>query len=114
MSVLVSLFVACYVLSTSNSNLAFQLCIQCKTQTNDKSLRTPACERQNSSFRSTFTIKPGKWKTVRIPWSEFRGHGPGADGTVFEPMLRRLGVVSIGEAKDVVLAVSKVGFYNVF
>lgn len=84
-----------------------------QTQTNDESLRTPACDRQNSSFRSTFTIKPGKWKTVRIPWSEFRGHGPGADGTLFEPMLRRLGVVSIGEAKDVVLAVAKVGFYNV-
>ena len=110
MSVLVSLFVACYVLFCSNLQpIPFQLYMQ-----TNKSLRTPACERQNSSFRSTFTIKPGKWKTIRIPWSEFGGHGPGADGTEFEPMLRRLGVVSIGEAKDVVLAVAKVAFYNVF
>eukprot|EP00578_Thalassiosira_sp_NH16_P002470 CAMPEP_0181135342 /NCGR_PEP_ID=MMETSP1071-20121207/32569_1 /TAXON_ID=35127 /ORGANISM="Thalassiosira sp., Strain NH16" /LENGTH=328 /DNA_ID=CAMNT_0023221919 /DNA_START=163 /DNA_END=1149 /DNA_ORIENTATION=- len=77
-------------------------------------LRTPACERQNSSYRSTLTIQPGRWALVRVPWSEFIGYGPGPDVTPFVPLLRRLGVVSIGEAKnDVVLAVGKIGFYNV-
>ena len=78
------------------------------------SLRTPACERQNSSYRSTFTITPGVWRTVRLPFSDFKGYGPGPDSKQFEPRVRRLAVVSIGEAKDVVLAVAKVGFYNVF
>jgi hypothetical protein len=50
---------------------------------------------------------------VRVPWSAFEGHGPGPDVTPFVPSLRRLGVVSIGEAREVVLAVGKVGFYNV-
>lgn len=51
---------------------------------------------------------------MRLPWSEFEGHGPGPNSTPFVPMLRRLGVVSIGEAKeDVTLAIGKVGFYNV-
>lgn len=78
------------------------------------SLRTPACERQNSSYRSTFTITPGGWTTVRLPFSDFEGYGAGPDTKQFEPSVRRLAVVSIGEAKDVVLAVAKVGFYNVF
>ena len=78
------------------------------------SLRTPACERQNSSYRSTFTIPSGQWTPVRLPWSEFEGYGPGPNSASFVPMLRRLGVVSIGETKeDVILAVGKVGFYNV-
>jgi len=83
-------------------------------QTKTISLRTPACERQNSSYRSTFTIKPGVWRTVRLPFSDFKGYGPGPDSKQFEPRVRRLAVVSIGEAKDVVLAIAKVGFYNVF
>ena len=77
------------------------------------SLRTPACERQNSSYRSTFSFRPGKWATVRLPWDSFDGHGSGPDSTPFVPTLRRLGVVSIGEAKDVTIAVRKIGFYNV-
>ena len=76
-------------------------------------LRTPACERQNSSYRYTFAIPPDQWTPVRVPWSEFEGHGPGPDITPFTPSLRRLGVVSIGEARDVILAVGKVGFYSV-
>ncbi|KAL7435007.1 hypothetical protein ACHAXH_006837 [Discostella pseudostelligera] len=77
-------------------------------------LRTPACERQNSSYRCTFTIPSGQWTPVRLPWSEFEGYGPGPNSTPFVPMLRRLGVVSIGEPKeDVTLAIGKVGFYNV-
>lgn len=76
-------------------------------------LRTPACERQNSSYRNAFAIRPGQWATVRLPWSGFEGHGPGADSSPFMASIRRLGVVSIGEAKDVVLAIGNVGFYNV-
>jgi len=76
-------------------------------------LRNPACDRQNSSYRSTFEIRPGQWATVRLPWDAFKGYGPGCESTDFVPVLRRLGVVSIGEAKEVVLAVAKVGFYNV-
>lgn len=76
-------------------------------------LRTPACERKYSSYRAAFAIPTGKWETVRLPWDAFEGHGSGPDATPFVPSLRRLGVVSIGEAKDVVLAVGKVGFYNV-
>ena len=83
-------------------------------QTKTNSLRTPACERQNSSYRSTLTIKPGGWTTVRLPFSDFKGYGPGPDTKQFEPRVRRLAVVAIGEAKDVVLAVAKVGFYKVF
>jgi hypothetical protein len=76
-------------------------------------LRNPACERQNSSYRSTFEIRPGKWATVRLPWSAFEGFGAGPECTPFVPLLRRLGVVSIGQAKEVVLAVGRIGFYNV-
>jgi hypothetical protein len=50
---------------------------------------------------------------VRLPWDAFAGYGAGPEVTPFVPILRRLGIVSIGEAKDVVLAVGKVGFYNV-
>jgi hypothetical protein len=76
-------------------------------------LRNPACERQNSSYRATFEISPGKWTTVRLPWHIFEGFGPGPQSTEFVPLLRRLGVVSIGESKQVVLAVGRVGFYSV-
>lgn len=76
-------------------------------------LRTPVCERKFSSYRATTAIEPGKWALVRLPWDAFEGHGPGPDVNPFVPSLRRLGIVSIGEAKDVVLAVGKVGFYNV-
>jgi len=77
-------------------------------------LKTPICERQQSSYRGSFAIESGKWAVVRLPWSAFEGFGPGADSNPFVPSLRRLGVVSIGEAKDVVLAVGKVGFFSVF
>lgn len=58
-------------------------------------------------------MRPGSWATVRLPWDAFEGYGPGPDVTPFVPSLRRLGIVSIGEAKDVVLAVGRVSFYNV-
>jgi hypothetical protein len=50
---------------------------------------------------------------VRLPWDAFEGYGPGPDVTPFVPLLRRLGIVSIGKEKDVVLAVGRIGFYNV-
>ena len=50
---------------------------------------------------------------VRLPWDSFEGYGPGPDSTPFVPSLRRLGVVSVGEAKEVVVAVGRIGFYNV-
>lgn len=77
------------------------------------SLRNPACDRQNSSYRATTAVRPGSWATVRLPWDAFVGYGPGPDVTPFVPLLRRLGIVSIGKEKDVVLAVGRVGFYNV-
>ena len=49
---------------------------------------------------------------MRVPWSRFEENGPGPDIIPLIPSLRRLGV-SIGEARDVILAVGKVGFYNV-
>eukprot|EP00574_Skeletonema_japonicum_P003586 CAMPEP_0201714278 /NCGR_PEP_ID=MMETSP0593-20130828/832_1 /ASSEMBLY_ACC=CAM_ASM_000672 /TAXON_ID=267983 /ORGANISM="Skeletonema japonicum, Strain CCMP2506" /LENGTH=275 /DNA_ID=CAMNT_0048203545 /DNA_START=73 /DNA_END=897 /DNA_ORIENTATION=+ len=64
-------------------------------------LRNPACDRQNSSYRATFEVRPGQWATVRLPWDAFEGFGPGPEVTPFVPILRRLGVVSIGEVKDV-------------
>mmetsp|Transcript_32383 Transcript_32383/g.64443 ORF Transcript_32383/g.64443 Transcript_32383/m.64443 type:complete len:309 (+) Transcript_32383:263-1189(+) len=76
-------------------------------------LRNPACDRQFSSYRATFAIRPGQWATVRLTWDSFEGYGPGPSVTPFVPILRRLGVVAIGEAKSIVLAVGKVGFYRV-
>lgn len=76
-------------------------------------IRNPTCDRTRSSYRTTFDIRPGQWATVRLPWDAFEGFGPGPEVTPFVPILRRLGVVSIGEAKEVVLAVGRVGFYNV-
>mmetsp|Transcript_13375 Transcript_13375/g.22816 ORF Transcript_13375/g.22816 Transcript_13375/m.22816 type:complete len:291 (+) Transcript_13375:112-984(+) len=76
-------------------------------------LRNPACDRQMSSYRATFEVRPGQWATVRLPWDAFEGYGPGPEVTPFVPILRRLGVVSIGEVKDVVLAVANVGFFSV-
>lgn len=77
------------------------------------SLRNPACDRQNSAYRATTEVRPGSWATVRLPWDTFEGYGPGPDVTPFVPLIRRLGVVSIGKEKDVVLAVRQIGFYNV-
>jgi len=76
-------------------------------------LRNPACDRQNSAYRATTEVRPGSWATVRLPWDAFEGYGPGPDVTPFVPLIRRLGVVSIGKEKDVVLAVGQIGFYNV-
>jgi hypothetical protein len=56
----------------------------------------------------------GEWTAVRIPWSNFRGYGPGAGETPFDAStLTRAGVVAIGKKMDnVVLALSGFRFYN--
>lgn len=78
------------------------------------SFRNPACQRQFSSYRGTFEIPKSKWKTVRLPWSEFEGYGPGCDSTPFEASaLRRIGIVAIGKEGDVCLGVAGLRFYNV-
>lgn len=77
-------------------------------------LRNPACEKRNSSYRATFQVEPNKWQTIRLSWSDFSGHGPGCDVTPFSPAeLRRIGIVSIGKAMKVNLALSGVRFYCV-
>jgi hypothetical protein len=55
-----------------------------------------------------------KWVKVRIPWSDFGGKGPGAEGTLIDrSMLTRVGVVAIGkEMNHVVLALSSFRFYT--
>jgi len=78
-------------------------------------LRNPACSRQFSSYRSTFHLEnEGEWYTIRIPWSDFIGHGPGSSETPFEESeLRRIGILAIGKEMEVFLAVSDVRFYSV-
>jgi hypothetical protein len=67
----------------------------------------------NASFRSTFALPRGEWTKIRIPWSEFQGHGFGKVENNFDPStLRRMGVVSIGKKVDITLALSSVGFYK--
>lgn len=78
------------------------------------SLKTPDCV-AFASYRSTFELTTNAgWETIRIPWSDFRGKGPGAEDVAFDPSrLRRIGVVAIGREMIVYLAVSKLGFYSV-
>ncbi len=77
-------------------------------------LRNSACLRQFSSYRGSFIVKDNnEWQTVRIPFSSFVGHGPGSSETPFDPSeLRRLGIVAIGKAMEVYLAVAGVRFYK--
>lgn len=76
-------------------------------------LRNPACLRQFSSYRGTFEVRNNEWETIRLPWSSFVGHGPGSENTPFSPSeLKRIGVVAIGKAMEVYLAVSSIGFYK--
>jgi len=76
-------------------------------------LRNPACLRQFSSYRGTFEVRSNEWVTVRLPWSSFVGHGPGSDSVPFDTSeLRRIGIVAIGKAMEVYLAVSSVKFYS--
>ena len=78
------------------------------------SLKTPDCV-AFASYRSTFELTTNSsWDTIRVPWSDFQGKGPGAEDVAFDPSkLRRIGVVAIGREMIVNLAVSKIGFYTV-
>jgi hypothetical protein len=78
-------------------------------------LRNPACTRQNSSYRATFEVKSGRgWKTVRLPWKDFKGFGPGPETTPFDATeLRRVGIVAIGrKIEDLNLALAGLRFYT--
>ena len=77
-------------------------------------LRNTACLRQFSSYRGTFEVENGNdWQTVKIPFSSFVGHGPGSSEVPFDASeLRRLGIVSIGKAMEVYLAIAGVRFYK--
>lgn len=55
----------------------------------------------------------GEWKTIRIPFEEFDGHGPGATEQPFDAArLKRAGILAIGKETDVVLGVSGFRFYS--
>jgi len=76
-------------------------------------LKNSNCLRQFSSYRATFELTQGKWTTVQIPWSKFDGYGWGAVENVLDPSnLRRIGVVAIGKAMDVTIALSSIRFFE--
>ncbi|GKY92406.1 hypothetical protein MPSEU_000211200 [Mayamaea pseudoterrestris] len=77
-------------------------------------LKTSACIRPFSSYRASFQAPSnGQWKLVRIPWSHFRGRGPGAvDQPLDVSTLLRAGIVAIGKPMKVVLGVSSFRFYK--
>jgi len=77
-------------------------------------LRNSACLRQFSSYRGTFSVKKDdEWQIVKIPFSDFVGYGPGSSEIPFDASeLRRLGIVAIGKAMEVYLAVAGVRFYK--
>jgi len=77
------------------------------------SLKTTACAMPFSSYRASFMVPKNDWATVRIPWSEFKGHGPGARDAPFDSShLVRAGIVAIGREMDVTLGVSSFRFYK--
>eukprot|EP00580_Thalassiosira_gravida_P014105 CAMPEP_0201682996 /NCGR_PEP_ID=MMETSP0494-20130426/51901_1 /ASSEMBLY_ACC=CAM_ASM_000839 /TAXON_ID=420259 /ORGANISM="Thalassiosira gravida, Strain GMp14c1" /LENGTH=321 /DNA_ID=CAMNT_0048166763 /DNA_START=95 /DNA_END=1061 /DNA_ORIENTATION=+ len=73
----------------------------------------PSLRKKIFILQSYFWDQNWKMGDGSLSWDEFAGYGSGPDVTPFVPSLRRLAVVAIGEAKDVVLAVGQVGFYNV-
>ena len=77
-------------------------------------LRNPACARQFSSYRATFELPVDTWTTIRLPWSEFVGYGPGCESTPFDASsLGRIGLVAIGKEMDVFLGLGGLRFYSV-
>merc|ERR1711935_891486 len=74
-------------------------------------LKDSNCVRQFSSYRATFELPQGQWKTVRLPWSRFDGFGWGAvENLLDQSTLRRIGLVAIGKEMDVSLALSSIRF----
>lgn len=83
------------------------------TETFNIHIKTADCQRPFSSYRATFSLPQGSWERVRLPWSQFNGKGPGADGVPFDvTALRRLGVVAIGKEMKVFIALAGIRFYN--
>jgi|AntRauTorckE5430_2_1112549.scaffolds.fasta_scaffold03661_6 hypothetical protein len=80
----------------------------------DVHIKNTSCERRFAcSYRATFEVHPGKWQTVRLPFKDFAGHGPGADESQFDRSeLRRLSIVAIGKPMEVYFGVGKVAFYK--
>lgn len=76
-------------------------------------LKNTACTKPYISYRATFVAPTGQWTTVRIPFASFQGKGQGVEGTSFDTKtLTRLGIVAIGRAMTVQLAVAEVRFYK--
>lgn len=77
------------------------------------SIKTTDCLRPFSSYRKAFEIRPRVWEKIRLPFSEFRGNGPGADSTPFDlSCLKRFGIVAIGKPMEVELAIAGVRLYK--
>jgi hypothetical protein len=71
----------------------------------DIRLRTDALSRPWQSFRTSF-VAPGDWQWVHVPFGTFEPHKTDA---AFDPArLRRIGLVAVGRAFEVDLAVSRV------
>jgi Complex I intermediate-associated protein 30 (CIA30) len=78
------------------------------------SLKNDDCLRQFSSYRATFSIPLGEWRTIRLPWSKFQGKGPGAESKALDATtLRRIGVVAIGREMEVSIGIGGLKFYSV-
>jgi len=77
--------------------------------TYDVRLRTAQLSRPWQSFRADFGGEP-HWLRVKIPFSSLVSHRVDA---AFDPTcLRRIGILAIGRARDVCIAVSDIGFYS--
>ena len=58
-------------------------------------------------------MKAGEWQTVRLPFDEFVGHGPGVvDTQINTAELKRIGIVAIGKAMEVNFGVAKVALFK--
>ena len=86
----------------------------CTTDTFNIHIKTTDCPKPFSSYRAAFDAPCGGWGTVRLPFAEFEPKGPGIenDNLAFRTSaLTRLGVVAIGIARKVKLAIAGVRFY---
>lgn len=71
-------------------------------------LRTAAVERPWQSYRLSF-VAPQRWTRVRLPFAQVAPHRVAVP---FDPAtLRRIGLVAIGQAREVDLALGYAGFY---
>ena len=77
-------------------------------ETYDLRLRTTDLDRPWQSFRSDFTA-PAQWTTLRLPFAALTAHR--TDAQFDACALRRLGLVAVGRAFAVDLAVREVAFF---